>query len=357
MLDVVHSLPAWSQLGDDEQAVIDGLLAQIGGDPDQIRAMGDLPVEDQLDMLRQAAAVATTMQASDVASDGGAAYESGVPADPVAADGGGAPAYAPADAPDPSAGDGGGGGGGDGGGGGGVPADVPDPSAADGGGAPTDAQLDQVQQQADGEADDADRLMLTPLFAQMRRSGLIGASLTNAAAKVKSARAAGQRAIAVGQRAIKAGNKRGAAVVAAGKRAIDASSRLAAVVSARVLPGAGTRQAQQPQLHLPKSDAQQVQRQRQAARQSVPQQHAQQNMSHVRIRGLHLLGASPSLAESAQEEAKTISAKVSPWLWTFSLAAFGLAVLNRYQIADAVGGRVFGSFAGLRAALRRKRVA
>lgn len=77
----------------------------------------------------------------------------------------------------------------------------------------------------------------------------------------------------------------------------------------------------------------------------------------MRKKGLHLLGAAPSLVESAQDEVKAISAKVSPWLWVFSLSAFGLAILNRYQIAEAVGGRVFGSFAGLRAALRRKRLA
>lgn len=76
--------------------------------------------------------------------------------------------------------------------------------------------------------------------------------------------------------------------------------------------------------------------------------------------GIDLLGA-PTLddarraAATAEAEVQAVGKHVSPWLWILSIGAFGMAALNRYQIAHATGGSMFGSFSGLKAALKRKR--
>ncbi len=77
---------------------------------------------------------------------------------------------------------------------------------------------------------------------------------------------------------------------------------------------------------------------------------------------LDLLGV--STVDRASDAAKTVGAevaavskRVSPWLWILSVGGFSMAILNRYQIANATGGNMFGSFTKLRSMLRTKKAA
>ena len=42
-------------------------------------------------------------------------------------------------------------------------------------------------------------------------------------------------------------------------------------------------------------------------------------------------------AQEIQANVKAVSAKVSPWLWIFSLCGLGLALWNKKQISDMYG--------------------